>query len=56
MGPKEAALATRLLKPEMVLPLHFGTFAPLKGTPKELAALVDGSVTVVQWKPGEMVE
>jgi L-ascorbate metabolism protein UlaG (beta-lactamase superfamily) len=56
MGPKEAAWATRLLEPEMVLPLHFGTFAPLKGTPEQLAALVDGSVRVVEWKPGEMVE
>jgi L-ascorbate metabolism protein UlaG (beta-lactamase superfamily) len=56
MGPKEAALATRYLQPEMVLPLHFGTFPPLKGTPKELAALVDSSVTVVEWTPGEKVE
>jgi len=28
----------------------------LKGTPKELAALVDGSVTVVEWVPGETFE
>ena len=40
MGPKEAAVACRLLAPEMVLPIHFGTFPPLKGTPEELAALV----------------
>jgi L-ascorbate metabolism protein UlaG (beta-lactamase superfamily) len=56
MGPKEAALATRYLQPQTVLPLHFGTLPPLKGTPKELAALVGSSVTVVQWKPGEKVE
>jgi L-ascorbate metabolism protein UlaG (beta-lactamase superfamily) len=56
MGPKEAARATHLLQPEMVLPLHFGTFPPLKGTPEELAALVDGSVRVVQWVPGGTVE
>jgi L-ascorbate metabolism protein UlaG (beta-lactamase superfamily) len=53
MGPREAALACRLLAPEVVLPIHFGTFPPLKGTPGELAALVGPSVKVVNWKPGE---
>jgi L-ascorbate metabolism protein UlaG (beta-lactamase superfamily) len=53
MGPKEAALACRLLTPETVLPIHFGTFPPLKGTPEELAALVEPQVKVVRWKPGE---
>jgi len=53
MGPKEAALAVEFLEPEVVLPLHYGTFPPLKGTPEELAALVDGSVNVVRWRPGE---
>jgi L-ascorbate metabolism protein UlaG (beta-lactamase superfamily) len=55
MGPREAALAVRLLAPKTVLPLHFGTFPLLKGRPEELAALVDGSVQVMQWKPGESV-
>ena len=53
MGPKGAALAARLLEPEVILPLHFGTFPVLKGTPEELAALVDRSVQVVRWVPGE---
>ncbi|MFZ0743484.1 MAG: metal-dependent hydrolase, partial [Terracidiphilus sp.] len=55
MGPKEAALATRLLSPTIVLPLHFGTFPPLKGTPEELAALVDASVQVMRWTPGQTI-
>lgn len=55
MGPKEAALAASYLAAEKVLPLHFGTFPPLKGTPQELAALVDASIQVVQWKPGETI-
>jgi L-ascorbate metabolism protein UlaG (beta-lactamase superfamily) len=54
MGPREAALATRYLAPETVLPLHFGTFPPLTGTPQELAALTGDSVQVVQWTPGEV--
>lgn len=53
MGPKEAALAARFLAPRVILPLHFGTFPPLEGTPDELAALVDATVQVVRWTPGE---
>jgi L-ascorbate metabolism protein UlaG (beta-lactamase superfamily) len=53
MGPKEAALAVRFIAPEVVLPLHWGTFPPLTGTPEELAALVDPNVKVISWKPGE---
>lgn len=53
MGPKEAAMAIRLLAPKVVLPLHFGTFPPLKGTPEDLTALINPSVQVVKWTPGE---
>ena len=53
MGPKEAALAVRLLSPEVILPMHFGTFPPLNGTPDELAAIVDAGVKVVRWAPGD---
>jgi L-ascorbate metabolism protein UlaG (beta-lactamase superfamily) len=55
MGPKEAAVAVRFLAPKTVLPLHFGTFPPLTGTPEELAELVDSGVNVVCWKPGESI-
>ncbi len=55
MGPQEAALAVRLLEPKVVLPLHFGTFPPLTGTPDQLAALVDAGVEVVRWTPGEAI-
>jgi L-ascorbate metabolism protein UlaG (beta-lactamase superfamily) len=40
MGPREAALACRLLKPRKVIPMHFGTFPALTGTPDEVAALL----------------
>ena len=53
MDPKQAELAVNLLEPDVVLPLHFGTFPPLTGTPEELAALVAGMVKVVKGKPGE---
>lgn len=53
MGPTEAALAVKLIEPEVVLPLHFGTFPMLTGTPQELAELVGPKVKVVDWSPGE---
>jgi L-ascorbate metabolism protein UlaG (beta-lactamase superfamily) len=56
MGPTLAALAVRYLAPKTVLPLHFGTFPPLTGTPAELAARVDASVEVVRWSPGDSYE
>jgi L-ascorbate metabolism protein UlaG (beta-lactamase superfamily) len=56
MGPREAALAVRLLAPQVVLPMHFGTFPPLKGTPDQLAGMIDASVKVVRWKPGDEYE
>jgi L-ascorbate metabolism protein UlaG (beta-lactamase superfamily) len=54
MGPTEAALAVRFLQPDTVLPLHFGTFPPLTGTPAQLAALVNESVEVGDWTPGDV--
>ena len=52
MSPREAAYACRLLKPKTVIPMHFGTFPVLKGTPAQLRELVSG-VEVVEMKPGE---
>lgn len=56
MSPKEAALAARLIEPKMILPVHFGTFPPLTGTPKELANLIGASIEVKDWTPGETVK
>jgi L-ascorbate metabolism protein UlaG (beta-lactamase superfamily) len=55
MDPQQAALACRFLAPETVLPIHWGTFPPLTGTPAELAALVGPDVKVVHWKPGDEI-
>jgi L-ascorbate metabolism protein UlaG (beta-lactamase superfamily) len=54
MGPKEAALAVSLLGAKTILPIHCGTVPQLKGTPQELAALVDAGVEVVRWAPGDV--
>ena len=38
MDPVRAAEAVKLVKPKQVVPMHYGTFPALKGTPSELAA------------------
>ena len=59
MGPVEAAKAVELLGVGHVLPIHYGTFPVLAGTPEELrAALVGrglGDVVVHAPRPGETV-
>jgi L-ascorbate metabolism protein UlaG (beta-lactamase superfamily) len=57
MSPKEAAYAVQLLRPKAVIPMHFGTFPLLTGTPSEFRALVEdaGDVNVLLLKPGETV-
>lgn len=55
MGPREAALAIRLLGVTRVIPAHWGTFDALTGTPEALkraAADVTG-LDVIALKPGE---
>jgi len=52
MSPHEAAYACKLLKPETVIPMHFGTFPLLTGKPNELQTLAP-EVKVVELKPGQ---
>jgi len=54
MGPKEAAYACKLLEPDVVIPMHFGTFPVLVGTPDQLAKLAS-DVEVVAFEPGETI-
>ncbi len=58
MSPAEAALACRLLKPKWVIPMHYGTFPVLTGTPEELKEHLKGEpdIQVITLKPGETVE
>ena len=51
MSPREAAYACKLLKPKAVIPMHFGTFPVLTGTPGALQKLVP-EIKVVEMKPG----
>jgi len=57
MSAREAALACRLLKPKKVIPMHFGTFPPLTGTPEQLAELIRDLPGAEVWPliPGQPV-
>jgi len=58
MGPREAALAIRLLRVKHVVPMHFGTFPLLTGTPdalRELTRDITG-LEIHALKPGETLE
>lgn len=55
MGPKEAALAAQFLDPKAILPIHFGTFPPLTGTPDELASFLKESIEIIRVSPGESI-
>jgi L-ascorbate metabolism protein UlaG (beta-lactamase superfamily) len=54
MGPDAAARACRLLGVRQVVPMHYGTFPVLTGTPDRLKHLVEPfGVDVLVLKPGE---
>jgi L-ascorbate metabolism protein UlaG (beta-lactamase superfamily) len=54
MGPREASYACRLLRPKAVIPMHFGTFPLLTGTPDALSRLVsEMGVEVIRMEPGK---
>lgn len=57
MGPREAAAACRLLQPDRVIPMHFGTFPTLTGRPERLQELIADLKTITVWEltPGEAV-
>lgn len=56
MGPKAAALAAKYLGAKTILPIHFGTFPPLTGTPEALEMELAGTgVEVIHTEPGKTV-
>jgi len=53
MDPRQAARAARLLGVKAVVPIHFGTFPILTGSPEDLAASLAGSgIEVATLTPG----
>ncbi len=59
MGPKEAAVAVRMLGVKHVIPMHYGTFPVLTGTPAALREALQGlgldQVEVIEMKPGQTI-
>lgn len=54
MGPDTAAMAARWLGVQQVVPMHWGTFPLLTGTPQALEAELKGTgIEVLVLKPGE---
>ena len=55
MSPREAAYAIRLLGCSAVVPMHFGTFPVLAGTPDQLRELTKdiAGLDIVALQPGE---
>jgi L-ascorbate metabolism protein UlaG (beta-lactamase superfamily) len=51
MGPDRAAEAVRLVAPTMVVPMHYGTFPILTGTPDALAAAVKRKGLATEVRP-----
>lgn len=55
MGPRSAAEAIRLLGAKVVIPMHFGTFPILTGTPEELRKHTSDvhGLEIIELRPGQ---
>ena len=57
MGPDTAAVAAKWLGAKQVVPMHWGTFPMLTGTPEQLKQQLAGTdIQVLDLKPGETAE
>jgi L-ascorbate metabolism protein UlaG (beta-lactamase superfamily) len=57
MGPEDAAIAGGWLGVKQIVPMHFGTFPELTGTPAQLRELCrPRGIEVVDLRPGEMTD
>jgi len=57
MDPAGAAKAVEMLGVRQVVPMHYGTFPALSGSPEELKKLVEArGVDVLVLKPGETAQ
>jgi L-ascorbate metabolism protein UlaG (beta-lactamase superfamily) len=57
MGPEAAATAAKWLGVKQVVPMHYGTFPLLTGTPEQLKEHLKGTaIEVLELKPGETAQ
>jgi L-ascorbate metabolism protein UlaG (beta-lactamase superfamily) len=56
MGPEDAALAAEWLGVKTIVPMHYGTFPELTGTPEQLRGFCKSrGIDVLELQPGETV-
>ncbi len=55
MGPREAAAAVNLIGAKTIVPMHWGTFPALTGTPGKLRDALQGArgLNIIEMKPGD---
>jgi L-ascorbate metabolism protein UlaG (beta-lactamase superfamily) len=57
MGPREAAYAAQLLNVPAIIPMHYGTFPVLTGTPEEFRNLMASQdVEIIEMEIGETLD
>jgi L-ascorbate metabolism protein UlaG (beta-lactamase superfamily) len=57
MGPEAATYACKLIKPQIAIPMHYGTFDLLSGDPKAFKELAEIEKTKVKiMDPGDMIK
>ena len=57
MGPREAAYAAQLLNIPVIIPMHYGTFPVLTGTPEEFRKLTASQdVEIIEMEIGETLD
>jgi len=58
MGPKDALLAVKLLRPQVVVPIHYNTFPVIQQDPVAWAETVknETAARVILMRPGETIE
>jgi L-ascorbate metabolism protein UlaG (beta-lactamase superfamily) len=58
MDPREATYAAKLLGSQYAIPMHYGTFPVLTGTPEEFSKLMKAvpETKVLVLKPGETIQ
>ena len=57
MGPEQAGHAAKMLKVKQVIPMHYGTFPALTGTPEALKKLIEkDGIEVIALEPGKTVQ
>ncbi len=57
MGPEKAAMSIELIQPDHIIPMHYGTFPELTGTPDALVEYLSGEYKdrVIEMQPGDTI-